>query len=566
MKIYTKHLLTLINLFFIVLVANATHNRAGEITFQQTGPLTFEVTCITYTKASSLSADRDSLLFLWGDGGVEFVGRSNGNGVLLSNDIKQNTYTKTHTYSGIGEFTISMTDPNRNGGILNVNPPNSDQVPFHLQTTLTVLNNSFQGVNNSPTLLQAPVDVAYQGQVFKHTPNAFDIDGDSIAYELIVPLQGLGTPVTSYTYPHDVDNQLYAFNEMTGEYTWTTPQACGEYNLAILIKEYRGGVLISSIIRDMQIEVRCSNNRTPTVTIPTVANEICVFAGEAINFDIITNDLDAGQQNIVTATGGPFIIQNSAQLVGTTNYQNSPTTNQFVWQTNCNHIRKEPYQLVFKAQDDFEGTVGGVDLKVILIRVIPTLPENVQTNVQPTEIELTWDNLYTCDSSNNFNSFSVWRQECANPLSVDSCVLNLGTENYTLIANNVSTLDPNGSGKYYHLDTDIESGKTYCYRVLADFGFPFSVQTNTIIKADIDINYYPNPIQSGDWLTIDIMENINNLSYEVHNLLGQKISFGQLNIDNETAKIKMPEQENIYIVTLSSEGQKVKSVKIIVKD
>ncbi|MEO1438601.1 MAG: gliding motility-associated C-terminal domain-containing protein, partial [Bacteroidota bacterium] len=156
-------------LVFLVLLASstallATHNRAGEITYEQIGPLTFRATITTYTKTTSVPADRDSLEICWGDGSCEFVLRVNGpldpNGVPqgdpLPNNIKFNQYIATHTYPARAMYTISMTDPNRNGDILNVNPPNSDQVPFHLATELFILNPQFQGTNSTPTLLQPP--------------------------------------------------------------------------------------------------------------------------------------------------------------------------------------------------------------------------------------------------------------------------------------------------------------------------------------------------------------------------------------------------------------------------
>jgi len=467
MKIFIKTLLTVIGLFLIT-AANATHNRAGEITYRQTGPLTFEVTCTTYTKTSSVPADRDSLEFNWGDQSSEFVSRSNGNGngLQLDNDVKFNIYIATHTYAGRGQFTISMNDPNRNGGVLNVNPPNSDQVPFHIETTLQILQPSFQGTNNSPILLQPPIDIAFQNQVFKHTPNAFDIDGDSIAYELIVPLQSQGVPVTNYTYPHDYDNQLFSFDEITGEYIWLTPQTCGEYNLAILIKEYRAGSLISTIIRDMQITVRCLNNRPPVIE---PVDEICVIAGETINFDVIATDQDVGQQVIVTATGGPLIIQSPAQLLGATGYQTPPTSNQFVWQTNCDHIRRQPYQVVLKAQDDFQGTSGAVDLKVVLITVVGPPPEDVQAEALSGTVAVTWENPYACDTLGRFDGFSVWRREGSNPFLIDTCEVGLAGKGYTKIADNVLNLAPDGSGRYYYLDTEVESAKFYCYRILGNF-------------------------------------------------------------------------------------------------
>ena len=58
----------------------ATHNRAGEITYSQIGPLTIRATVTTYTKASSQGADRDSVLLAWGDGQSDIVFRVNGNG------------------------------------------------------------------------------------------------------------------------------------------------------------------------------------------------------------------------------------------------------------------------------------------------------------------------------------------------------------------------------------------------------------------------------------------------------------------------------------------------------
>ena len=156
-----KYLYLLLIVFLFSGISNdlfATHNRAGEITIRQIEPcdlLMIEATITTYTKGSSVAADRDTLTLCWGDGFCEQVPRMNGggNGVDIGNDVKINIYQSTHTYSARGKYTISMTDPNRNGGVLNVNPPGSDNVPFHLQTTYEFLNNTFTGCNNTPQLL-----------------------------------------------------------------------------------------------------------------------------------------------------------------------------------------------------------------------------------------------------------------------------------------------------------------------------------------------------------------------------------------------------------------------------
>ena len=58
----------------------ATHNRAGEIIYEQIGDLRIRASIITYTKASSVDADRDSLILIWGDGTFSKVARNNGGG------------------------------------------------------------------------------------------------------------------------------------------------------------------------------------------------------------------------------------------------------------------------------------------------------------------------------------------------------------------------------------------------------------------------------------------------------------------------------------------------------
>ena len=91
----------------------ATHNRAGEITYEQIDDLTIRATITTFTRTSSFAADRDSLEMFWGDGTSEFVSRTNGNGEPLPNDVQRNVYTATHTYPTRSQFTLSVTDPNR---------------------------------------------------------------------------------------------------------------------------------------------------------------------------------------------------------------------------------------------------------------------------------------------------------------------------------------------------------------------------------------------------------------------------------------------------------------------
>ncbi|MEO0340290.1 MAG: gliding motility-associated C-terminal domain-containing protein, partial [Bacteroidota bacterium] len=463
-------LLLSISLFSVVDLS-ATHNRAGEITFEQIGSLKYRVTVTTYTKTSSVPADRDSLEVFWGDGTSEFVVRSNGNGngQPLANDIKFNQYIAEHDYPGRGTYMISMTDPNRNGGILNVNAPNSDQVPFYIETELTILDPNFQGTNNSPQLLAPPIDIGFVNQPFLHNPNAFDIEGDSLAYELIVPKQGPGTPVTNYSFPDAIGTPIHfiQLDPLTGDFEWLEPRVAGEYNIAILIKEYRGGQLISSITRDMQITIEPQQNRPPIIA---PIEDICVVAGDTVDLQVIANDLDMGQEVLLSVTGGPLAIAtNPAIFTAPANYSPPLVFGNFFWATTCDHIRSQFYQVVFKAEDNFFGTQGASTLKTVRIRVVAPPPQDPQATALSGEVDVSWENPYDCESTSNFLGFSVWRREGSNPFTPDTCETGLAGRGYTQLVDRYTGTDPGGSGRYFYKDTNVERAKFYCYRILAEF-------------------------------------------------------------------------------------------------
>lgn len=458
----------------------ATHNRAGEITIEQIGDcndLTIKATITTYTRESSINADRDSLTLCWGDGTCEIVGRENGpsnRGLSLGNDIKKNIYTSTHSYPGRGTYKISMTDPNRNAGILNVNFPNSETVEFHLETVYTFLNPQFQGCNSTPTLLQPPIDIGCVGQPFIHNPNAYDPDGDSLSYHFITPLRGPDAEVERYVLPNQIGsplNNTLTIDEVTGDIRWESPQQQGEYNLAMIIVEYRNGIPIDTMLRDMQITVEDCDNLPPEIELPF--EEICVIAGETISFDVIATPPSSEPDQLIelTARGGPFAVDFGEAIFNVDEgFNPQPVTGRFIWNTQCEHISDQFYSIVFRAVDNFLGdTTGLATLKTVRIKVVGPPPEDVQAVAGSGEVLVTWESPYSCEvtEDDSFQGFSIWRRESSNQFPLDTCAPGLDGRGYERLAFNL--MEINDINRYTYLDGNVERGRTYCYRVLGEF-------------------------------------------------------------------------------------------------
>lgn len=358
------------SLFFYLLLfstfsAQATHNVGGEIGFRQTGILTLEGTIITYTNANALPADRDYLTICWGDGQCESIARVNGpdfngngipDGEIIAPGTKMNVYQQLHTYEEADTYKVSMTDPNRVGDILNLNFPNSDQITFHVETQITLSSNPEN--NHSPVLLEPVVGMGAVGQPFYHIPNAYDPDGDSLAYELIVPMEALDTDVPNYVWPDmipqpdPISNSL-SINSITGLVTWDAPQKAGLYTLAIKVTSYRNGTIQDVVIRDMLITI-AEGLQAPNITVSEQnQNVIDVQVGDIIQVDVSAISTNSDLILELTASSGLLesdYYDHTAAFSASANGAEANGT--FTWEVKEEHVRQQAYQVVFRAQDD----------------------------------------------------------------------------------------------------------------------------------------------------------------------------------------------------------------------
>lgn len=282
-----KKIILLFSICLIAGLSKATHNRAGEIIYKRIAPFTqvnngttvqvytYSITVRKYTDGGQAIADRCVDTVYFGDNTRGVAPRVNGatscncgslNGTAIgcgsiivntgSYKVKYNEYSIIHTYPGPGNYLIRTFDPNRNGGVRNI--PGSINIPFYIESLLII--NSFTGSNSSPVLTNPPVDQASLSICFTHNPGAMDADGDSLSYEISAPRGENGQPVPGYFDPESSWNG-YTINSTTGLLSWCTPQYIAEYNVAIVVREWRKNtsgvpVNIGYVLRDMQILVK----------------------------------------------------------------------------------------------------------------------------------------------------------------------------------------------------------------------------------------------------------------------------------------------------------------------
>lgn len=441
--------LIIILLIFFAANAFATHNRAGEITFTHVAGLTYEVTVTMYVKESSV-AERPNLGIFWGDGtlldSIERVSQ-----ISLGNDIEKNTYVAEHTYPGASPtpYLIRVEDPNRNAGSMNI--PNSINIIFYLQTQLYI--NPFLGVNNSPTLLNPPIDNACVGYMYVHNPGAIDVDGDSLYYTLSPSFRENGAAIPNYQFPQA--SNFIMIDNFTGDLIWDTPIAIGEYNMAILIEEFRNGNKIGSILRDMQITVVAGCSPPPIIT---GAADTCIIAEDILNI----NYTATGSYGVTLAsTGIPYLVSNPA-IFQQTSASSIFTTANFYWETTCNNIKKSPYTISVKAVQ--AGPYRLADFHTTRILVIAPKPENLVTTVLANTINLSWDQSI-CSPITNYKVYrklgpSGWTPgvcETGIPAFVGFQLIGITNA----LTSTTFSDDNNGQG--------LVIGEQYCYRIIACF-------------------------------------------------------------------------------------------------
>ena len=483
---------------------NATHIRAGEIIAKRISStsLTYEFTIIGYTDTGS-EVEFGGGKFDFGDGNiVEVLDESaiSANKIQLENQVALNLFKVIHTFQAPGRYVVSYYEQNRNDQIVNME--NSVDTPFFIETEILI--DPLFGLNNTPVLLIPPIDNGIVGIRYIHNPGAYDPDGDSLSYELVIPMQDNVFEVTNYRFPN-FEEFYYEYNEGTedglgqptftldsilGDLIWDAPGSQGEYNFAFRVIEWRKvgseWFKLGHVTRDMQVFIQTSNNERPILE---SLDPICVDAGTLIQDTIFGEDPDFNKVKI-EAFGGPFEFISSPATFSPNppQFKDSPSTMLFEWQTNCSHVRERPYDIQFKITDQPNYGPNLVEFSNWQVQVVAPAPTGLNVTLLPGRSALvSWDQ-YSCD---NADEIQIWRRIGNFEYDPDNCEIGIPEgSGYKLIGsvegNEVIYDDNNGGSK-------LAPGSKYCYRLVAKFKLPeggtsyVSEEVCVIIEADAPV-------------------------------------------------------------------------------
>ena len=299
--------------------AHASHSMGADLTYHYLGGNRYEITLSFYRDCFGIFPQDSVLLSItsscFPDDAI-YLHQDSGTGHEITphcpsaiTTCNGGTYTgiQQYIYHGIvtvagscSDWTFGYEQCCRNAAITTVNNPDISDMYIY-----ATLNNTITSNNNSPTFSNLPVPFVCLGQQFCYNHGAFDMDGDSLGFSLITPYFSSGVPIT-YLNPFTAMNPLTSnppviFNPLTGDICMT-PTTIEVTVMAVLVKEYRNGVLIGSVERDIQVTVFNCNNQIPALTGINGSNLFLELtcAGTQTCFNIFSSDSNANQNTTVT--------------------------------------------------------------------------------------------------------------------------------------------------------------------------------------------------------------------------------------------------------------------------
>lgn len=279
-------------------------------------------------------------------------------------------------------------------------------------------------VNSSPVFTNLAPTYICMGDYFTFDHKATDADGDSLVYSLTVPLTGgspndpvppaqapANYPPVTWQPPYNTNNVMggnppTSINSISGLLT-AVPGGLGQFVMSVKVSEYRNGVKLSELARDMQINViNCAVNYPPQVQVSAsgqIINDTLLFyAGEQSCFNFNITDINGaglGQDIITVQASGNIFSGGSAgppYAVFTSGSGNSPVTASLCWTPGCNAGGNNTGSFTITATDNNTCPGPNVSNKVYYYKILQgnATPPDLRcvSVVDQNQVRLSWIN------------------------------------------------------------------------------------------------------------------------------------------------------------------------------
>ena len=349
--------------------SEATHIGGADLSYKWIGGDTFELTLTLYRDCSGIAAPNsvsvnykslscgynlNVILNKVPGTGTEITKPCSSSSTNCSGGvtpgIQKYEYTGTTTLPAhCSDWIFGYSICCRNCAIttLSYTPNNCSGVPAtYIEATL---NNLVTPDNSSPVFTNVPVSFFCIGQTFHYNHGAYDKDGDSLVYSFIDPRSAASTNVvfnTGYSATNPISSSPSVSIDINGDII-INPTAQEVGVMTILVQEFRNGVLIGSVVRDMEVWTSPCSNILPTATgINGSTNfNLVTCPGTPISFNINSADIDVAQNVSMgwnfSIPGGIFTSTSGSRPVGT-----------FTWTPSLSDVRTQPYTFTVTVQDD----------------------------------------------------------------------------------------------------------------------------------------------------------------------------------------------------------------------
>jgi gliding motility-associated-like protein len=432
-------------LLSLQLSAFSTHIVGGDITVKFISGNDFEVTMRFYRDCAGSAFDNPAILGAYDKvtniEAFQFSLPLISNQVLTLGDscftpnlcVEEGVFRSIVTFpDNVNGYYLSWQRCCRNGIIQNIVLPGDAGMVFYAELPDPLIENS------TPTFGSYPSAYMCNGQPNTQDFSAVDIDGDSLAYSLSTPLNGnssasVPTPAPSagpyslitWQSPYSATDMIggsppMSIHPVTGILT-ANPATLGVFVFAVVVEEFRAGVKIGEIRRDIQYQVIvCNTNQPPVFSEPAASpTNYTVVAGDSLCIPIAASDINGDWIGLSASSELFTDVSTAFHTDFTPDSAAASVSSMLCFRSDCVHIREQPYTVTFYSRDySCYGTnvvPAVVSITVVspldgqMDKLIPNVftPNNDQQN---DFFKVAAENINDCFDSFNIAIYNRWGQ------------------------------------------------------------------------------------------------------------------------------------------------------------